>query len=295
MALWGKWLAWGLTFCECRLREEGGERQAMEVATHILALPPTRAISPIQEVLLQPIADARPKLGARTSKHAAAAVAGIGIVPSCVAPHDSLALQVPTRALPARAAKPIATALAIRIRLVRRTVRRAPRARLLRIADPRRRSTHRLRGRKLAAPAAVLIRIITYSPSAELTRRRLAARIIAAPFRAAAIALLAFLDDAVAAHLPADGRDVAVVGEAVALDAVAAEGAADVADRAWGEARNAAGRRRVHDVLRAGVAGAGGERAALLRRDGVGGAAGVGGAVVHGAEGVAGFVAVDRG
>lgn len=112
---------------------------------------------------------------------------------------------------------------------------------------------------------AVIIAIIADSVVFELASRRVAAGVIAARLGAAAIAVLARFDDAVAALVAGDGGDAFVVGEARAFDAVAAHGRADVADSAGGElCYTLTTRGRVHDVLGAGVAGAGAEGTALL-------------------------------
>ena len=87
-----------------------------------------------------------------------------------------------------------------------------------------------------------------------------------------------------------DGGDALVVGKAGRFDAVAQQRRADVADGAGAEGRDAGPGGGVHDELGAGVAGGAAEGAALLCVDGGAIPAGLLVAVVHGAEGVAGFV-----
>ncbi|KFY08260.1 hypothetical protein V492_06383, partial [Pseudogymnoascus sp. VKM F-4246] len=126
----------------------------------------------------------------------------------------------------------------------------------------------------------------------ELACLGVAAGVVAAPGRAlaAAITLLAHLDDAVAALGAGDGLDVAVVAQAVRFDGLAADGAADVADAAGGEVGDAGAGRGVHDEFAARGAAVGGERAALLCCDGLAVVTGGGVTVVDGAKGVSDFV-----
>lgn len=145
----------------------------------------------------------------------------------------------------------------------------------------------------MAVFAAVLVGVVADGGAFELAGRGVTAGVVSARGRAAAVAILAFLDNAVAALLARDGSDAFVVDKRGGVDTVAAEGGADVADGAETELRNAFARGGVHDEFGAGVAGGGAERAALLRVDDLAIGAGGGVAVVHGAEGVPGFVGDD--
>lgn len=217
--------------------------------------------------------------------------------------HNGAALQVAAGALAAR------TRELPRVQPGRRRVRRdaallavwgggvrgadagGARAGLLRVAGAGAGAADGAGGGELAAVAAVLVGVVADGAGLEAAGARVAAGVRGAVGLAAAVAVLAVLDDAVAALVAGDGGDAAVGGEAGRVDAVAADAAADVADAAGGEVRDALGGGGVHDVLFAGVAGLRVERAALLRGDHVGLGAGLVGAVVHGAEGVAGLMA----
>ena len=165
--------------------------------------------------------------------------------------------------------------------------------RFLGITRALRRATDSGGGRELAVLAAVLVRIVTDGVVLKLARRCVRAAVLSTLRSAAAVAILAFLDDAVAADGVADGGDTAVVGQAGGSNTVALQGGADITDRARGELRNTLRGRGIHDVLFASVAGAAAQRTALLGVDGGGVGAGGGSAVVDGAVGVACLVGDD--
>ena len=93
-------------------------------------------------------------------------------------------------------------------------------------------------GGKLAASATVFVGVIANSAGLELASRWVAAIVVATAFGTTAVAFFARLDNAIAALLAADGRDLPVVRETIGLDGVAADSAADVANRARTEVLN---------------------------------------------------------
>ena len=232
----------------------------------------------------------RSELGRGTREHAILTVASIGIVVRSIRTHERLALQIAGSALAARATQAIGTALAIRGGDIRRAGGVGAGAGLLGIAGSRAGATDGAGGSEAAGAAAVLVGVVADGAGVELAGGGIAALVGAAAGGAAAVALLALLDDAVAALVARDGRHALVVGEAARLDAVAQQGRADVADGAGAEGGDAGPRRGVHDVAGAGVAGGAAEGTALLRVEDVAVRARLAVAVVHGAEGVAGFV-----
>lgn len=217
--------------------------------------------------MLQPIAHTPPKLGTRAAKTASVAIARIGIITASVAAHDSLALLVSGCTLPARARQAITAIAAIRRSDITGACWRASSADFLWVTIASRSTADGSVGSELAIFAAVLVAIVADGVVLELACRGIAATVIATSRFTTAVAILAFFDNAVAALLARDGGDALVGGEALCVDAVAAHGSADVADTARGEVGDAFRSGRVHDVLFAGIAGAGAKRAALLSSD----------------------------
>lgn len=254
---------------------------------------PTGAGRPVEKVLLQAVADAAAKLGAAAGERAAPRVAGISLVALGVGAHEGAALLVAAGALPAGALQTIATAGAGLLPLVLGAIRRVAGTRLLGIASALAGAADGRVGGELALAAAVFVGVVADGVVLEAAGGGVAAGVVATLGLAAAVAVLALFDDAVAADGLADGGDAAVVCEARGLDAVAQQGGADVADGAGREAGDALGGGGVHDVLLAGVAGGAAERTARLRVDRVGIGAGAGGAVVDGAVRVARLVGND--
>ena len=261
-----------------------------EKNTNIRARPPTPTTRAIQEILLHTIALPGPELGRGTREHAILAIASIGIIVGRIRAHERLALQIPRRALAARARQATGTALAVGRRHIRRAGGIGAGAGLLGIAAAGAGAADGAGGGEVAAAAAVFVGVVADGAGVELARRRVAALVGAAAGGPAAVAVFAFLHDAVAALVARDGGDALVVGEAGRLDAVAQQGRADVADGAGAEGGDAGAGGGVHDELGAGVAGGAAEGAALLRADRFAVRAGLSVAVVHGAEGVPGFV-----
>ena len=159
--------------------------------------------------------------------------------------------------------------------------------------------------------AAVLVCVVTHSVVFELARLCVAAWVVAAACLAAAIAVFSglqmsfisqgslklekldpYLHDSVPALLASNGRNAEVRAEAGRIDCIASDTRADVSNAARREMRDAIGGGGVHDVLLAGVARLGAQRATLLRVHNVGLRAGLRGAIMHGAVSVAGFVAI---
>lgn len=264
--------------------------------TYIRAFPSTTAPRAVQEILLHRIADAGAEFRTRAAQGTILRVARIGIVIARIASHQRLTLLVPARALPTRALQTGAR-VAARLSVGGKGVGRAggvfARACFLRVALSGAWSADDARGGEVAVFAAVLVGVVADGGVFKLAGRGIAASVVPARCRAAAVAILAFLDNAVAALLAGDGSEAFVVDERGGVDAVAAESGANVADGAGAEVRDTFARRGVHDVLGAGVAGSRAERAALLCVDDLAVAAGGGVAIVHGAEGVSGFVGDD--
>jgi len=100
--------------------------------------------------------------------------------------------------------------------------------------------------------------------------------------------------DAVATLLTGDCSDAFVVCQARCLDAVTANGRANVADGARREFRNALTGGRVHNILLAGITSRGAERTALLRTDSCFVCTSLGGAVVDGSKCMASFMTAER-
>ena len=272
------------------MRRRRREIKRKKRKTHIRARSPTPTARPVQEILLHAIALARPKLGRGTGQHAILAIASIGIIVGRVGTHEGLALQIPRGALAAGARQAVGTALAVRRRHVGRAGGVGSGAGLLGIAAAGAGAADGAGGGEAAAAAAVFVGVVADGAGVEFARAGVAAPVGAAAGGAAAVAVFAFLHDAVAALVARDGGDALVVGEARRLDAVAQERRADVADGAGAEGGDTGARGGVHDELGAGVAGRVAEGAALLRVDGVAVRAGLPVAVVHGAKGVPGFV-----
>lgn len=207
-------------------------------ALAVVATTSATADSTIEEVLLQTIADAWPELGRSAGNGTSAAVASVGVVAGCVRAHERLALLVAARTLPRRTLHVVAAAVAIRSRHVDRAGSSGTRADLLRIAESGRRAADGTIGGELTAAAAVLIAVIAHAAGAEFAGRRIAAIVVATPFCAATVALLARLHNTIAALLAADGGHLFIVGQAGAFDTVATQSTADVADATWAEARD---------------------------------------------------------
>lgn len=93
------------------------------VASSVLALAAAAACSPVQEVLLQAIADAPSKLRARAAQHTVTVVTSVGVVALSITAHNGLALLIPRSALSASTLQSVTTIRAIGVGLVLRTVR----------------------------------------------------------------------------------------------------------------------------------------------------------------------------
>lgn len=83
-------------------------------------------------------------------------------------------------------------------------------------------SANDARGGEVAVFAAVLVGVVTDGGVFKFAGRGVAASVVPAGCRAAAVAILAFLDNAVAALLAGDGSEAFVVDERGGADAVAA-------------------------------------------------------------------------
>lgn len=174
----------------------------------------------VQEVLLQAIADAAAEFRTSAAEHAIAVVAGIGIVSLSVAPHNSLTLLVSARALSTCASQTVTAVAAVILSLVFRAIGRTACAPLFGIALSSARTAHGSGAGELAISAAVFGRVVADGVALELARRGIAASIVATALLATAIAVLAFLDDAVAALLAGNGRDTSVIGETIPFNTV---------------------------------------------------------------------------
>ncbi|KFY74700.1 hypothetical protein V499_05308 [Pseudogymnoascus sp. VKM F-103] len=260
----------------------------------VTAFPPSTALRPVEEILGQPLAVVLRGVGG--AEELAPIVAALVVLRS----HEGLTLLIPRRALSTRAGQSVAasTAAGAFIRVCICWTRGCGAGTgFLGITVPSRGATYRAVGGELAGgETAVLVRGVADGVvlGLEFAGRGVAAGVIAAPCRAATIAVLAHLDDAVAALRTSNGRDIAVACQTVRLDGLSADGAADVSDAAGGEVGDAHASGGVHDVFPAGWAGVFGEGTALLRCDGFAVGAGGGVAVVDGAEGVADFVGDDE-
>ena len=254
---------------------------------------PACTLGPVEEVLSQAKAPVESKLGRSAREHAARAITGVGVVALVVSAHQGPTLLIPTRTLATRTVHSIATVGARFCPPILGTVRGRAVARLLGIAGALTRPADGSGRGQLAIPAAVLVAVVADGVVLEPTRGCVAAGVVAARAGPAAVAVLAFFDDAVAAHGVADGGDAAVVGETAGVDRVALQGGADVADGAGRESSDALCGGGVHEVLGAGIALGAAQRAALLRVDRVWVGAGGVCAVVDGAVRVARLVGDD--
>jgi hypothetical protein len=117
---------------------------------------------------------------------------------------------------------------------------------------------------KLAATAAVFVRVVADSVCLEFACSRIAALIVATASLATAIALFVAFNDTVTTRLASDSSNAFVVRETSRFDTVACECRANVADRTGRETRNASGSRRVHDKTFAGITRGGAKRTTLL-------------------------------
>jgi hypothetical protein len=147
---------------------------------------------------------------------------------------------------------------------------------------------------ELAAFATIFVGVVAYGVVLELACCRVTALVISTPGCAAAIAVFALFNDAVATLLTGDCSDAFVVCQACCLDAVTANGRANVADGARRELRNALTGGRVHNILLAGITSRGAERTALLRTDGCFVCTSLRGAVVDGSKSMASFMTAER-
>lgn len=145
----------------------------------------------------------------------------------------------------------------------------------------------------MAVATAVFVGIIADGVAFEGAGCCVAAVVVATAFFATTITFFLALDDAVAALLAGDGLDVSVVAQAISVDCVVANSAANVADGTLGEAFNAWSARRVHDESCIGITSLGGQWTALLSGPRVGLAACGGIAVVHSTESVTSLVGDD--
>lgn len=241
----------------------------------------------VQEVLLQAVAHASAELRARAADSASGTVAGIRVITLGITTHHSLALLVTTCALPGSALQIMAATLSIWRCLIIRARRRITRADFCGIARAGASSADSPIASELAAFAAPFIRIVAHGTGLELACRGFAAVVVPTALLTTAVALLARLDDAVAALLAADGLHLPVVRQAIRLDRVTADGAANVADRTRAEVSDPLAGGGIHDVLLTGIARTGAERAALLGIDNVGVGASFRRAVMDGSKSVA--------
>ncbi|OAA78644.1 hypothetical protein LEL_05467 [Akanthomyces lecanii RCEF 1005] len=237
------------------------------------------------------------ELTARRAARLGRDIPGIDRLGAVVAREKLGALRRPRRANTRSARQPSTTVTArlpVWQLLVARAVRRAAAAHLLRVAQPDALAADLPAGRELAlARAAALRRGIAHGALREAARRRVAAAVVAAALWAAAVAVLAGVDDAVAAHRLGHGRRVLVAAQARRVDVAAAPRRADLPDGARRELGHARAHRRVHHVLPARVAAAAAQRAAEIPPGGGAGALAARDAVVHGAKVVAQLVRED--
>jgi hypothetical protein len=162
------------------------------------------------------------------------------------------------------------------------------------VADAGASATHGVICCELAVFATIFVGVIAYGVVLELACCRVTALVISASGCAAAIAVFTLFNDAVATLLAGDCSDTFIVCQACCLDAVTANGRANVADGARREFRNALTGGRVHNILLAGITSRGAERAALLRTDGCFVCTSLGGAVVDGSKSMASFMTAER-
>lgn len=210
-----------------------------------------------------------------------------------VGSHDGLALLVARCALTGSTFQSVSAACAVVGVLVGGTGGRVTGAYFLRIAVAVAFPADGALGGELTVAAAVLVGVITDCAVLELASARITAVVVAAAFFATTVAVFIAFDDTVATLLPRDGLDVFVVAQAVGLDAVLADGAANVSNTARREVLNTLPAGRVHDVFAVSIARVCAERATLRRGNGVLLSASLRVAVVDGAKRVAGFVCND--
>lgn len=195
----------------------------------------TAARSSVQKVLLHAVTDIGSKVGAGAAQNAGLAVAGIRVVISSIAAHQSLALEVTAGTLAARTFQSTSVAAlgSIGRRLVRGTGPVGPRADLCGIAKPGACPADGCGPRELASRrAASFVAWITNRPRIEFASVGVATSIATAAFRAATIAVLSFFHNPVPALVAADRDDAFVIGETARLHRVATQRAAYIADRA---------------------------------------------------------------
>ena len=178
--------------------------------------------------------------------------------------------------------------------LVCRAVWRRPSAGFSWVADAGASATYGVVCCELAVFATVIVGVVTYGVVLELACCRVTALVISASGCATAIAVFALFNDAVATLLAGDCSDAFIVCQACCLDAVTANGRANVANGARREFRNALTGGRVHNILLAGITSRGAERTALLCTDGCLVCTSLGGAVVDSSKSMASFMTAER-
>ena len=107
---------------------------------------------------------------------------------------------------------------------------------------------------ELTFVAAAVVGVIADSTAFKFAGLCVTAGVVAAAFFVAAVTLLVAFNDAVAALAAANGDDAAVVGQTSGLDAVLANGRADVTDCTLRKLSHGVLSIGVHDVFRAGIA-----------------------------------------
>ena len=175
-------------------------------------MPPASTFGPIEEVLLKAVASAIPELRSCTAYDAALVIASMCIVAALsIASHHRLTLLVTARALPGGTLEPIPAVLAIRRSFVWWTVATIAWTDLLRITLALTGPAYAALSFELTILTAVLVCIVTNGTGAEGASRGIAAGVVATACSAAAVALFALLDDAVAASWAGEGNNVLVI------------------------------------------------------------------------------------
>lgn len=118
---------------------------------------------------------------------------------------------------------------------------------LLGIAGAGAPTTYRARGGKLTTLATSFVAVITDRSRRETAGGGIAAAITATAIGTPTITVFAIFDDAITALAATDRLDTSVIGQAVAVDGIPAQGAADVAHGTGGELVDPGGGSRVHD------------------------------------------------
>lgn len=139
-----------------------------------------------------------------------------------VATHDGLALLVAGGALSGCTFQTASAVCAIVLGFVFRAVRGVAGALFFGVALAVRGATNRIGARKLAALAAVFVRVVAYGVVLELAGLCVTALIVATGIFATAVTFFVAFHDSVSAGLSCSQLDVPVVGQTVRLDAIAA-------------------------------------------------------------------------